>query len=82
MINIFDHILELKSQGYNIGFTCNDLGIVSFVQYYNEYVDGRKIYGTKKKKLINVTLEECIDDAGEVYEFILKRLVKNGREDY
>lgn len=82
MTNIFDYILELKGKGYNIGFTCNDLGIVSFVQYYNEYVNGRKVYGTKKKHLINVSLEECINETEAVYESILKRLVKNNREDY
>lgn len=82
MTNIFDYILELKGKGYNIGFTCNDLGIVSFIQYYNEYVNGRKVYGTKKKKLINASLEECINETEAVYESILKRLVKNNREDY
>ena len=82
MSNIFDYILELKSKGYNIGFTCNDLGIVSFVQYYNEYVNGRKIYGTKKKNLVNVSLEECINETEAVYESIVSRLIKNSREDY
>lgn len=82
MTNIFDYILELKGKGYNIGFTCNDLGIVSFIQYYNEYVDGRKVYGTKKKKLVNISLEKCINETEAVYEAIVKRLVKDGREDY
>lgn len=82
MSNIFDYILELKGKGYNIGFTCNDVGIVSFVQYYNEYVNGRMIYGTKKKKLVNATLNECINEAEAVYEAIVKRLIKDGRKDY
>lgn len=82
MSNIFDYILELNSKGYNIGFTCNDLGIVSFVQYYNEYVNGRKIYGSKKKNLVNVSLEECINETEAVYESIVSRLVKNSRKDY
>lgn len=82
MSNIFDYILELKGEGYNIGFTCNDVGIVSFIQYYNEYVNGRMIYGTKKKKLVNATLEECINETEAVYEAIVKRLIKDGRKDY
>lgn len=82
MSNIFDYILELKDNGYIIGFSCNDLGIVSFVQYYNEYVNGRMIYGTKKKKLVNATLNECINEAEAVYEAIVKRLIKDGRKDY
>lgn len=82
MNNIFDYILELKSKGYNIGFTCNDIGIVSFVQYYNEYVNGRRIYGAKKKKLASAYLEECIDKADSIYNSIMKRLVKDSRVDY
>lgn len=77
MSNIFDYILDLKGKGYNIGFTCNDLGIVSFVQYYNEHVNGRKIYGSKKRHLVNVSLEECINETKDVYESIVSRLVKN-----
>lgn len=51
MNDVINFIMELRDNGHNIIFELNKFGIFTIVEHYNESVNGRMIYGTKKNKL-------------------------------
>lgn len=58
MNDVINFIFGLRSKGYNITFELNKFGIFTIVEYYNESVNGRIIYGTKKNELWSGRAEE------------------------
>ena len=58
MNNVINFILELRSNGHNVTFELNRYGIFTVTEYYNESVNGRMIYGTKKNQLWSGKAEE------------------------
>ena len=58
MSNVINFILELRSKGHNITFELNKFSYFSIVEHYNESVDGRIIYGTKRNVLWNGNPED------------------------
>ena len=58
MNNVINFIMELRSQGHNVTFELNKFGIFTVVEHYNETVNGRMIYGTKKNQLWSGKAEE------------------------
>lgn len=58
MNDVINFIFELRNQGHNITFELNKFGIFTVVEHYNESVNGRMIYGTKKNQLWSGKAEE------------------------
>lgn len=61
MNNVINFIFELRSKGHNITFELNRYGYFTVIEYYNERVNGRMIYGTKK----NVLYHDMAEKVGE-----------------
>ena len=53
MFKVIQYLLSLKTEGYIISFELNTFGVFTAYQNYNEVVNGRRIYKSKKKKLIS-----------------------------
>jgi hypothetical protein len=51
MNDVINFIMDLRDNGHNITFELNKFGIFTIVEHYNESVNGRMIYGTKKNQL-------------------------------
>ena len=51
MNDVINFIFELRSKGHNVTFELNEFGYFRVVEYYNESVNGRMIYGRKKNVL-------------------------------
>ena len=83
--NVFDYLLNLRSKGYLITFDLNDYGRLTIKQGYNEYIDGRKIYEIKHRRLAIVNLDEVNNSPFEMEELrrkIDKNLIPDNRINY
>lgn len=69
MNNVFDYLMDIRNDGYNITFTFNDFGILTVKQHYNEYVNDRIIYGKRNRKLASVNYD-TLDNTEAIESFI------------
>lgn len=61
MNDVINFIFGLRGKGHNVTFELNEFGYFRVVEYYNESVNGRMIYGRKK----NVLWYGNADEVGE-----------------
>lgn len=61
LMQLFEQLFALRNRNINITFTLNEFGILIVDFRYHEYVDGRLLYGMKKKKLGSVNVKEAKD---------------------
>ena len=71
MNNVFDYLMDIRNDGYHISFAFNDLGILTVNQHYNEFVNGRIIYGKRTLKLASVNYD-TLDSTEAIESFIAK----------
>lgn len=71
MNNVFDYLMDIRNDGYDITFSFNDLGILSVKQRYNTYFDDRIIYGKKSRNLASVEYD-TLDCTEAIEAFIAK----------
>ena len=71
MNNVFDYLMDIRNDGYHISFSFNDLGILTVKQHYNEFVNGRTIYGKRALKLASVKYD-TLDSTEAIESFIAK----------
>lgn len=75
MRTIFDYLISLREK-HNIGWSVNEFGILIVIQYYRETVNGRQLYGLKKKKLVQVSLDNALSNPKEIAKRINKSLIE------
>lgn len=75
MRTIFDYLIAIREE-YNIGWSVNEFGILTVIQYYRETVNGRQIYGLKKKKLVQTPLDTALSNPKEIAKQIDNGLVE------
>lgn len=75
MRTIFDYLISIREK-YNIGWSVNEFDILTVIQYYQETSNGRRIYGLKKKKLVQVPLDSALSNPKEIAKRINKSLIE------
>lgn len=75
MRTIFDYLIAVREE-YNIGWSVNEYGILTVIQYYQETSNGRQIYGLKKKKLVQVSLDTALSNPKEIAKRINSGLIE------
>lgn len=75
MRTIFDYLISLREE-YNIGWSVNEFGILTVIQYYQETINGRRIYGLKKKKLVQIPLDTALSNPKEIAKRIKRSLIE------
>lgn len=75
MRTIFDYLISLREE-YNIGWSVNEFGILTVIQYYQESINGRRIYGLKKKKLVQIPLDTALSNPKEIAKRINRSLIE------
>lgn len=78
--SIFDFLLDLSREKL-ITWEVNELRVLRVYQLYNEHINGRRIYGRKKKKLININLDAAINDPYMVIAEIEANIVEDKHYD-
>lgn len=82
MLKVIQYLLSLKSEGYVIIFDLNSVGVFTAYQNYNEVVNGRRIYKSKKKKLISFDSKIIDGKEDKAIRHIEKNLIPDGIIEY